>query len=235
MSWTDSQSIKVIKYIRDKYKLTSFIETGTYMGVNAQLHSKNFQYVFTCEKVEEYYEKANKRLDKYENVLQWVGNSIDALNYYKLCIENSMIYLDAHFYDPKMPKGKGKFVILDELKSLKGYNGPIVIHDFDNGLGHITYDGISLDMNLLRSSLNKIRQYLRPSFYFYTNELSSCDIVKPNRLSIKEAGLPFDKEVIGNLKYAWKEPRLTFRGILYCLPSRLSKKEMVNLGLKPWN
>ncbi len=227
MSWTDNKAISVIKYIRDKYKITSFIETGTYVGVNSQLQSKNFEWVYTVEKIKEYYVKASKRLDKYDNVLQGLGDSILALKYYKGFID-SMIYLDAHFYDPKMPKGKGKFVILDELKSLKGYKGPIVIHDFDNGLGHIVYDQISLDMNLLRSSLKRVN----PKFHYYTNELSSCDIVKPNRISIKEAGLPFDKEVIGNLKYAWKEARLTYRGLLYALPSKLSKIELKKLGLR---
>lgn len=231
MSWTDNQSIRVIKYIRDKYKITSFIETGTYVGVNSELHSKNFEWVHTCEKVKEYYDKANKRLDKYDNVLMALASSIEWLKWSSKYYDSTMVYLDAHFYDPKMPKGKGKFVILDELKSLKGHKGPIVIHDFDNGLGHIVYDGISLDMNLLRPGLKRVN----PKFHFYTNELSSCDIVKPNRKAIKEAGLPYDKEVIGNLKYAWKEARLTYRGILYCLPSKLSKKEMINLGLKPWN
>lgn len=230
MSWTDNKSIRVIKFLRDKYKIENFIETGTYVGVNAALHSKNFNTVYTIEKVEEFYDKACKRLDKYENVLQGFGNSIDYLKYIKT-YKDSIIYLDAHFYDPKMPKGKGKFVILDELKSLKGYNGPIVIHDFDNGLGHIVYDGISLDMDLLRPGLKKVNS----NFYFYTNELSSCDIVKLNRISIKEAGLPYDKEVRENLKYAWKEPRLTFRGILYCLPTRLTKKEMIDLGLREWS
>ena len=231
MSWTDNKSIKVIKYIRDKYKIKSFIETGTYVGVNSQLHSKNFDWVYTCEKVKEYYDKADKRLDKYDNVLMALASSVDWLKWSAKYYDSTMVYLDAHFYDPKMPKGKGKFVILDELKSLKGYKGPIVIHDFDNGLGHIVYDDISLDMNLLRPGLKRVN----PKFHFYTNELSSCDIVKPNRLSIKEAGLPFDKEVRGNLKYAWKEARLTYRGILYCLPSKLSKKEMIDLGLKEWN
>ena len=228
MSWTDSQSIKVMKYIRDKYNIQIFIETGTYVGVNAQLHSKNFEWVYTCEKVEEYYKKAEKRLDKYDNVLLALCSSSEYLKWSSKYYDNTMIYLDAHFYDPKMPKGRGKFVILNELKSLKGYNGPIVIHDFDNGLGHIVYDGISLDMDLIRSRLKKVNS----NFFFYTNELSSCDIVKPDRKSIKQAGLPYDKEVRGNLEYAWKEPRLTYRGILYCLPSKLTKKEMVELGLR---
>ena len=229
MSWTDNQSIKVIKYIRDKYKIKNFIETGTYMGVNAELHSKNFEWVHTCELVDEYYNKADIRLDKCDNILQAKAPSHLFLRWVTKYYKDSMVYLDAHFYDPEMPKGKGKFVILNELKSLKGYNGPIVIHDFDNGLGHIVYDGISLDMNLLRSSLKRVNK-----FHYYTNELSSCDIVKPNRISIKEAGLPYDIEVVGNLNYAWKEPRLTFRGILYCLPTRLTKKEMIDLGLKEW-
>ena len=231
MSWTDTKSIKVIKFLRDKYKIRNFIETGTYVGVNAELHSKNFECVHTVEKVEEYYDKAVRRLFEYDNILLALASSIDWLKWVVKYYSDSMVYLDAHFYDPKMPKGKGKFVILDELKSLKDYKGPIIIHDFDNGLGHIVYDDISLDMNLLRPGLKGVN----PNFHYYTNELSSCDIVKLDRKSIKEAGLPYDKEVRDNLVYAWKEGRLTYRGILYCLPKPLTKKEMLELGLKKWN
>jgi len=70
-------------------------------------------------------------------------------------------------------------------------------------------------MNLLKKDLLKINS----KFKFYTNELSSCDIKK-----INEAENEDEKD---NLEYAWSEPRLTYRGILYCLP-----KEVKIDGLK---
>lgn len=230
MSWTDQKAIEVIKYLRDKYEIKTLVETGTYMGVNAELHHRNFEKVITCEKIKEYFDKAQWRLCKYNNVFVVNENSPDFLK--KLTLDRYLFYLDAHFYNPRMPKGKGKFIILKELENMKKFkNSVIVIHDFDNGLGHCNYDGVRLDIKLLREPLKNITD----EFYLYTNRLESCDIVKPNREDMEAAGLPIDEETLGNLNYAWKTPRLTYRGILYCLPTELKQEELDKLGLRKWN
>lgn len=232
MSWTDIKSIEVIKYLRDKYKIDTFVETGTFKGINAKLHSKNFNTVFTCEKVPEYWETSNKRMTGILNTFIYKKNSPEFL---KKFVETSnkgfMFYLDAHFYDKKLPKNK-RFVVLEELVSLgRKNNSVIIIHDFDNGLGHITYDGVDLDMDLLRNKLKKVN----PNFYYYTNTLDGCKPVPLDKEKIEEAGLDYDEDTIDNLKYAWLSPRLTYRGILYCLPSKLTKNEIKNLGLRECN
>ncbi|MDD2756981.1 MAG: hypothetical protein PHS80_15820 [Methanothrix sp.] len=222
MSWTDKSAIEHIKKIRDIFKVDNFIETGTFMGINAELHSKNFKFVFTCEKVLEYWNKANERLNKYDNVFCYKSDSTKFLNKFSNS-PKTIFYLDAHFYDPELPKNK-KFVVLDELKALKGQkNAIIIIHDFDNNLGHITYDGQPLDFELLKKDLLNIN----PNFKFYTNELSSCNPVTLNYKDIIDSGLNLDAETLDNLEYAWSCPRLTYRGILYCLP-----KEVKIDGLK---
>ncbi len=226
MSWTDRSSIKVIKFLRDKYKIKTFVETGTYRGINARLHSNNFERVMTCEKSKKYCEIAKERLKHCLNVILLKEDSPSFLKRFNS--ERRIFYLDAHFYDPK---AKNKFVVLKELKSLtKQKNSIIIIHDFDNGLGHITYDGQPLDFELLKKDLLNINK-----FHFYTNELSSCDIVTPMIRDIESTGLEVDRETIDNLEYAWTKPEKTYRGILYCLPSKLSSIEMNNLGLKSWS
>lgn len=216
MSWTDRKSIEHIKKIRDLFKVDVFVETGSNMGINSEVHSKNFKVIFTCENNKKYYNKASKRLDKYKNIIISYSDSpyflkkVFKLISFKDINNLPIIYLDAHFYDPKKPKGKGKFVVLNELRALKGRDCILVIHDFDNNLGHITYDGISLDMKLLKKDLLKIN----PNFKFYTNELSSCDIMKISETK--------DKEMIKNLKYTWSKPEKTYRGILYCLPKKVN-------------
>jgi len=222
MSWTDRQSIRVIEALRDKYNIKHFVETGTFKGINAELHTTKFDWVWTCEKVKKYYDIASKR--QTMNMIMHHGDSSNFLSGFNRVGSAKLFYLDAHFYDPKLPKGKGKFVILKELKALKDYGKcVIVIHDFDNNLGHITYDGISLDMKLIKKDLLKIY----PKFRFYTNTLASCDIMKPKETK--------DKVKLENLKYAWKTPRLTYRGLLYCTPTRLTSKEQRELGLREWN
>lgn len=230
MSWTDNQIIKVMKYLKDKYKITTLIETGTYKGINAELHSKNFERVLTCEKVQGYYIQAKERLKDCKNVVIINEDSAGFISH--LATNDYMFYLDAHFYEKGKNDIEDKFAVLRELKNAKRFKFcPIIIHDFDNGLGHINYDGIRLDMKLLNPYLKKINK----NFFFYTNRLESCNPVKPTFSSIKKAGLNIDAEILDNLEYAWRCPRLTYRGILYCLPSELSEKELNDLGLREWN
>jgi hypothetical protein len=239
MSWTDRGSIKVIKYLRDKYKIRHFIETGTYKGTNTLLQSQNFDCIMTCEINKEYYkETCNKvfMLNKSNAIviflynesspkfLKWINKTKDFLN------DNiPLFYLDAHFYNSKLPKSK-RFVVKNELKALRGFGKSIiVIHDFDNGLGHIRYDDVDLDMNLLKNNL----YFVNPGFYFYTNTLEGCDIVKTKK-DIKELGLPWDEEMKSTLKFVWSKPIKTFRGILYCLPTKLTDKEIKEMKLREW-
>ena len=231
-----------MKYLRDKYNIKDFIETGTHVGINAKLHSKNFNKVLTCEKVQEYYDVARERLKDLDNVYLKKQNSSDFLKEINKSIKNHtpdipeqmqtpLFYLDAHFYDPKMPSGKGKFVVLHELKALKGLENCVIsIHDFCNNLGGIIYDGIKLDFNLLEDDLKNIN----PNFHYYTNTLKSCDIVKLDHPDIKNAGLDINTDVLSNLEYAWTNPDKTYRGLLYALPSKLNEKEMDELGLVKW-
>lgn len=232
MSWTDKKAVEVIKYLRDKYNIKTFIETGTFKGINARLHSKNFKLIMTCEHNDNYYKDAKANLNfypEYQNVVLRKEESPKFLS--RLSLGQYIFYLDAHFYNPNIPK-KDRFIILKELENMKKFkNSIIIIHDFDNNLGHITYDGIKLNMDLIRNKLKNINK----EFFFYTNTLESCDIVKCNAQDIINAGLEVDSDTLGNLDYAWTSPRLAYRGILYCLPTELSEKEIKLLGLRTWN
>lgn len=219
MSWTDKESIKTICKIRDKFNIREFIETGTYMGLNAETHAKNFQYIGTCEVNPEYFKIAQKRLSKHPNVYPVLMDSSEYLKAWRKTKDFTIFYLDAHFFVKGSKTNEDRFVVLKELKSLESRtNSIIVIHDFDNGkLGHITYDGISLDLDLIKEDLFNVN----PDFKLYTNELANCDIMK-----IEEAT---DNEMKDNLIYAWSKPEKTYRGILYCLPAEINVKEF---GLK---
>src|SRR3990167_4926308 len=98
MSWTDKASIEVIKKIRDKFKVKTFIETGTFMGINARVHSANFDKVMTCEKEGKYVKMAIGKLNEYDNVSIFWMNSPEFLKETKN-VKMPIIYLDAHFYD----------------------------------------------------------------------------------------------------------------------------------------
>lgn len=227
MSWTDKQSIRVIKYIKDKFKINTFVETGAFKGTNAKLHSQHFKTVLTCENNDTYYKIARNNLCKLKNAIIIKESSPFFLKRFNND-EMIIFYLDAHFYDSL---ARNKFIVLDELNSLKDRrNSILIIHDFDNNLGHITYDGQPLDFDFIKDKLLKVNK----GFHFYTNTLRSCDIVKPTFNDIVAAGLDYTEDVIDNLVYAWSIPEKTFRGLLYCLPEALTKKELNILGLRKW-
>jgi hypothetical protein len=235
MSWTDRGSIKVIKFLRDKYKSKMFVETGTYKGVNMQLQIQNFVYYAGCESNRKYTKEAFKRATKINkpNIFVWNVKSPQFLKEWKekdIFVEPfPIIYLDAHFYNKKLPKNK-RFVVKDELNALRGMRDCIIIiHDFANGLGHIKYDGIDLDMKILNEGLYLVN----PQFHFYTNTLEGCDIIKTKK-DVEELGLDWDDEMKSTLKFVWSKPEKTFRGILYCLPTALTKEEMEELKLREW-
>ncbi|MHA1876745.1 MAG: hypothetical protein ACTSUC_09915 [Promethearchaeota archaeon] len=218
MSWTDKASIKHINKIKDIFNINQLVETGTYKGVNAELHSKNFSKVITCEIMDEYIKEANKRLKNLDNVSLFKLRSPIFLEQFieKYKKENRedfvFFYLDAHFYDPSL-KPEDRFVIIKELESLKGFDKAILcIHDFDNNLGHITYDGQPLNLELIKDKLLNIN----PNFKFYTNELSSCDIMKKSETE--------DMIMLDALNYVWSSPEKTYRGILYCVPIKINIK-----------
>lgn len=213
MSWTDLESMRHIKEISRQLSITDFVETGTHVGINAFYHSANFKRVNTCEKDFDLYEQAKERLKDKKNVFLYLSDSATFLKHD--VPENAFVYLDAHFYDPKL---KQKWVVLDELKSLEGRTDiSLAIHDFDNNLGHLNYDGETLNFELIKDRLLKVN----PNSHFYTNHLDSCNIKK-----LEDAA---DEDERSNLEYAWSKPDKTFRGILYATPREVD----VN-GLRPF-
>lgn len=207
--------MKTINDIRFHYGSSTLVETGTFMGVNAEAHRNNFNKIVTIELQEEYFKKAQKRLSKYKNIEQVLGLSSAVLASHEF--EGIPIYyLDAHFYNPKGPR----WVVQQELEALEGKkDSVIIIHDFNNGMGHCVYDGERLGMNVVGELLKKVN----PNFHYYTNNMDFTDIMKPSETK--------DPVIKDNLRYAWKTPRLTYRGILYATPTELPKE----IKLIKWN
>jgi len=226
-SWTDKKAVEITLKLRDEFKIKEFIETGTYTGVNAKFYSDKFEKVKSCEKVEEKLTQALERLNGINNVCLYHNSSPFFLknfirNYKKMDREDIVfIYLDAHFYDPRLPL-KDRFAIKKELKALEGFKNCIIaIHDFDNGeLGHIIYDNIHLDLKLIKKDLMKVN----PEFKLYTN--NKCDIVTPEE--IKKGKIPlldWNEEMESTMKFVWSNPIKTYRGILYAIPKELNLKK----------
>jgi hypothetical protein len=232
MSWSDASALKTFKDLRDYFGISLFIETGTFHGVNAAVQAANFRKVITIEINEEYYNSAVEKLKPYPNVevkhldSALMLEGLQDIIYSEPCV---LIYLDAHFYDASLPE-KDRWVILRELRALKNTDNVIlVIHDFDNGLGHLTYDGQSMNLKFLSELLFKIN----PNFHYYTNRKETCDIITKERVAAGEIpNLVLDEVTADNLDYAWSHETKTYRGILYCTPEEL---DLSKFNLIPWS
>lgn len=223
MSWTDKKSIEQILKLRDKFSISTFIETGAFKGINAKFQAQNFKEVLTCELIEEYFEIAKERLKPYKNVFIYKQSSPDFLKEFlqKYNQEDRkdivFIYLDAHFYDPSLSPDE-KWVVVNELKVLKGFkNCLICIHDFDcEGLGHCIYDGEHLGWAVVKEDLMKVN----PDFYFYTNTREFCEIYNEKTIA-NVPGITLDEDTLDNIRYAWTSEIKTYRGFLYATPEEL--------------
>ena len=111
---------------KNKFNIENVIETGTFEGGTTIFLAKNFKNVFSIECNEESFKKAennikncnanvNLILGKSEEVLFSILNNVG---------DNTMFYLDAHWYDHCPLK--------NELQLIKKFNlKPIItIHDF---------------------------------------------------------------------------------------------------------
>ncbi len=221
MSWTDFKAIDTFCKLKDEFAIKAFIETGTFRAQGARVMSAYFQDVFTCEVNLDYYIAAKKNVKDIPNVRVFFEDSSVFLKVLsRVFYDPVFYYLDAHFYDPTLPKAE-RFTVKRELASIKpSKNCVIAIHDFDtrNGLGHLVYDGIPLDFEIVKEGLRKIN----PDFVFYTNYKEACKIVTVNDIiagKLPALQLTFDME--DSLKFIWSDSFKTYRGILYCVPKEL--------------
>jgi len=218
--WLDKNATCNCLAIKDAYRVSTFIETGTFRGVNLKFWSYHFKEVIGCELNPTYHKITRDRMGDIINYKLYNMSSPDFIREFVAQYRKDhrkdyvIFYLDAHFYDPSLVN---KFVVIDELKALEGFNKAIiVIHDFDtkNGLGHITYDGVPLDLDLVMTPLLLVNK----TFSFYRNTPQTCD---PHTLdSIQYVrGIEPDEDTIETIKYH-NNDWLKKRGLLYCLPNQ---------------
>lgn len=87
--------------LRDKYKLDTFVETGTYVGSTSKWASTHFADVYTIEFFEEHFRAAELKLANCKNVHMFLQDSLMALPGILATLETKnskpLFYLDAHW------------------------------------------------------------------------------------------------------------------------------------------
>ncbi len=221
MSWTDKIAVENIKQLQKDFGIKTALETGTFKGINAELYSLLFPHVVTCESNREYFEIACRRLTYCRNVtIRW-ESSPSVLADFPFYFSNTFIYLDAHFYDPT---SEIKWVVIEELKALYGQRNIVLcIHDFDNGMGHLVYDGEHLDWKLIGGYLQKVN----PDFHYYTN----TECAPYTEETIKELPITINDDVLDAIRFVHSTPARENRGMLFATPLLI---DLIHYKLKPF-
>jgi len=227
--WYDRSAIETTLKIRDQFNINTYIETGTFRGINIFFHSYNFRDIYGVEINNEYAKISGKRVRDRGNVIVLHMESCKFLSLYADLYRKTnrhdtlFIYLDAHFYVPGENKTKEeRWVVLRELKALAGFeNCVLAVHDFNcgNGLYGLIYDNDPLNFELLKDSLYKINA----EFKYYVNIRENCQPHTEESI-INVPGIIPDPDTIETIRYHARFDRLKYRGILYCTPKPLDIK-----------
>ena len=212
-TWSSCYSENVVK-LKDEFNIKNAVITGVGYGGDAELYGHHFSNVFGVDIDETTLKIARKRLSYLKNVHLLNMKSVDFIKLHEAGWWTTLFYLDAHYFDPNL---KQKWVVVDELKALKGSKDAIIVlHDYDNGeLGHLIYSGEPLNWNVVAAYLHEVN----PDFHYYTNTRAMCDIY--NEKTIKKSVLHVDEYILDGLRYANTSDVKKYRGILYAVPREL--------------
>lgn len=162
--------LDALKMIIKKYKITSIVETGTYLGYTTMLLAKTFPdlQVYSGEISKEFYLKAKQNTKSIKNIHIYNMTSpefIEMLIKNKLIGDRTFFYLDAHWLDD-WPLEKELQIISSKLKSAL-----ISIDDFkvdnDDRFVFDKYKDKECALSLVNPNLNKNNNYnlLFPNYY----------------------------------------------------------------------
>ena len=126
---------RIINQIRKKTRANMLIETGTYLGVNAERCSKVFDKVYTIELDKVLAKNAQNHFSNNKKIEVFWGDAQKLLPglLEKNEITNAVIFLDAHFSGGPTARGVLPEPAIEELKIISNFQEKIkaiIIDDF---------------------------------------------------------------------------------------------------------
>ena len=109
-----------LRELRDRFGLTTFIETGTYQGATTAVGASLFAEVHTIELAEELHAKAAQKFAGQPHVHAHFGDSAQLLpQLLKQCSSQKILFwLDGHYSGGATAQGEANTPILAELRAL---------------------------------------------------------------------------------------------------------------------
>ena len=152
---------------RDKFGITTAIETGTAMGGTTKFLSDNFNKVYTIEINDNYRNHAIEFLGQRPNTTSILGDSSAELkNILDKCSNQTIMFLDAHWMN--------HCPLQNELTAIaeSGIEPVIVIHDFFNPhdlrFGYDSYNGQPFTFGWLKPYFDEIYGVSGYDYYYNT-------------------------------------------------------------------
>ncbi len=143
----------IVEETLKKLQITTFVETGTYLGETTEWAAQTGLRVFTVEVDERRREMLERKMEPFERVVWRLGDSRQFLNDLiseAACpLQRVLFYLDAHWFQDLPLRQEVDLIIANWRRSV------IVIDDFrvpdDEGYGFDDYPGVgALTPSLLR-------------------------------------------------------------------------------------
>lgn len=139
-------------HLRDKWGISTVIETGTFYANTTKWLAQHFDKVYTCEVHAQTYDIAKKQLEGYANVHHMLEGSQTWLPKVLAKVDGPvLVFLDAHWFENPL---------LMELDAIgkSGKQVITVIHDFKvpgKNFGFDTYPGITYDWDYIKDAVEQ--------------------------------------------------------------------------------
>lgn len=137
---------KIIKNFAIKYKISTLIETGTYLGTTIDAIKDSFKKIYTIELDKLLYKRAKRKFKNKKNIFCYQGDSGKILsNILKKINKPAIFWLDAHYSKGITAKGEKETPIIDEVNHILNHyikKHTILIDDADNFKNHKYYPRI---------------------------------------------------------------------------------------------
>jgi len=153
------------------YSIKNIVETGTWIGGTTQALSTMAEHVYTIEINKEFYDTAKTNLNRYSNITQYLGSSVNILPYiFPLLNYPTFFYLDAHW---------GGTPLLTEIDLIaKAVPNPVImIHDFQvPNRPELKWDNYNCQpycFEWIKPHLDNIKT---PWRHFYNSEATGCKV-----------------------------------------------------------
>jgi len=151
--------------LRDRFNITTAVETGTCLGSTTIFLAQQFEKVYTVEVNDKFLFFARPKFLSHPNITSILGNSESVISELKLP-DNTIFFLDAHGFGAK------RCPLLAELNGIykTGIKKPVItIHDFktdNNQLGYDSYNDQPYVFSWIKHMVDKIYGVDNYSYYY---------------------------------------------------------------------